>query len=104
MVKLVSLNETKGRKVYTELGDFFGEVEEGFIQNNKVYGWKIKSTNNSLLSKIMSSAKGVIIPQGLVNAIGDVMIISKTAVPAYTEKNTEQNEKKKGAESNEEAE
>ncbi len=94
MVKLVSLNETKGRRVYTELGDFFGEVEEGFIQNNKIYGWKIKSTTNSLLSKIMSSAKGVIIPQGLVTAIGDVMIISKTAVPAYTEKDKEAEGKK----------
>jgi sporulation protein YlmC with PRC-barrel domain len=86
MVKLVSLNETKGRKVYTELGDYFGEVEEGFVQNNKIYGWKIRSTSNSLLSRLMNAAKGVIIPHALVNAVGDIMIISKSAIPAYTEK------------------
>ncbi len=94
MVKLVSLNDTRGRKVYTELGDYFGEVEEGFVQNNKIYGWKIRSTSNSLLSRVMNAARGVIITHALVTAIGDIMIISKSAIPAYTDKEQEKKQLK----------
>lgn len=86
MLKMKSINNTKGKRVYTELGDYFGDVEEGYIQNNRIHGWKIKSTSNSLLSKIMRGAKGVIVPQGLIQAIGDIMIISKSSIPSYEEK------------------
>lgn len=86
MLKLKSVNETFGKKVYTELGDYFGDVEESFIQNNKVYGWKIKSTSSSLLQKMVSGAKGVIIPHQLVRAVGDIMIIAKSSIPSYEEK------------------
>jgi len=81
MLKMKSLKEVQGKKVYTEQGDYFGDIEEAFIQNNKVYGWKIKSTQTSLLAKVMTGAKGVIIPHPLINSIGDIMIISKSAMP-----------------------
>ena len=35
-----------------------------------------------LLSKVLGSARGVIVPHQLVKAVGDVMVISKSAVPS----------------------
>ena len=89
MLKLKSLNDTCGRKVYTESGDFFGEIEEAFVQNNKISGWKIRSTNDSMLSKMVSGAKGVIVPQPLIKAIGDIILISKSALPSLEEEKTQ---------------
>ncbi|MBT6774831.1 hypothetical protein HOA91_05680, partial [Candidatus Woesearchaeota archaeon] len=68
-------------KVFTDTGEYFGDVEESIIQTNKVSGWKIKSTKNSFLSRVIGSAKGVIVPHQLVKAVGDILIISKSAVP-----------------------
>ncbi|MBN1923842.1 MAG: PRC-barrel domain-containing protein [Nanoarchaeota archaeon] len=85
MLRMKSLNDTCGRKVYTETGEYFGDIEEAFVQNNKIYGWKIKSTTNSILSKMMSGAKGVIVPQPLIKAIGDIVLISKAAIPSIDE-------------------
>ncbi|PIU63058.1 hypothetical protein COX58_01130 [archaeon CG_4_10_14_0_2_um_filter_Archaea_38_6] len=85
MLKVKSLNDTCGRKVYTETGDYFGDIEEAFVQNNKIHSWKIKSTDNSTISKMMAGAKGVIVPQPLLKAIGDIVIISKSAMSSFSE-------------------
>ena len=82
MLKLKKLTETYGMKVFTEEGEYFGDIDEVVIQNNKLFGWKVKATRDSFLSKTVSGAKGVIIPQQLVKAVGDVMIISKAAIPS----------------------
>ena len=71
-------------RVYTETGDYFGDVEECILASTKVFGWKIKATKTSFLSKILGSAKGVIVPHQLVKAIGDIIIISKAAVPSIS--------------------
>ena len=68
--------------VYTDDGNYFGNVEEAVITSNKVYGWRIKATKNSKLGKVLGGAKGVIVPHQLVKSVGEVMIISKAAVPA----------------------
>ena len=38
---------------------------------------------------MLGSAKGVIVPHQLVKSIGDIMIISKAAVPSYSEGESE---------------
>ncbi len=68
-------------KVYTDMGEYFGNIEEAILQNNKIFGWRIKSTGGSFLSRTITGAKGVIVPHQLVKAAGDVMIISKAAIP-----------------------
>lgn len=83
MLKMKKISETFDMRVFTDQGDYFGDIEESILTNNKVFGWKIKATRNSFLSKVLGTAKGVIVPQQLVKAIGDVMIISKAAVPNY---------------------
>jgi len=70
-------------KVFTDTGDYFGDIEESILTANKVFGWRVKSTKNSFLNKVLGSAKGVIVPHQLVKSVGDIMIISKAAVPSY---------------------
>jgi sporulation protein YlmC with PRC-barrel domain len=91
MLKLKKVSESLGMKVYTNAGDFFGMVEEVEIISNRIYGWKIKPTKDSFLVKVIGGAKGVIVPHKLVDAIGDVMIISKTAVPSGSSEESVEN-------------
>lgn len=70
-------------KAFTDTGDYFGDVEEAILTSNKVFGWRVRSTKNSFLNKVLGNAKGVIVPHQLVKSIGDIMIISKAAVPNY---------------------
>tara|TARA_Y100000310_G_scaffold159627_1_gene159333 strand:+ start:86687 stop:86953 length:267 start_codon:yes stop_codon:yes gene_type:complete len=84
-----SLGEVYDMEVYTDMGDYFGDIEESILTTNKVFGWRIKATKSSFLSKILGGAKGVIVPHQLVKSIGDIMIISKSAIPSYEEKEEE---------------
>ena len=85
MLKMKKISETYDMRVFTDTGDYFGDVEDSIITSNKVFGWKIKATKNSFLSKVLGSAKGVIVPHQLVRAVGDVLIISKSAIPSHGE-------------------
>ena len=78
------ISETFDMKVFTDTGDYFGDVEESILTATKVFGWKVKATRNSFLARVLGSAKGVIVPHQLVKAVGDILIISKTAVPSYS--------------------
>lgn len=71
-------------KVFTDSGDYFGDIEESILTKNKVFGWRVRATKNSYLSKVLGSAKGVIVPHQLVKSVGDIMIISKAAIPQYS--------------------
>lgn len=83
MLKMKKITNTFDMKVFTDAGDYFGDIEEGILTQTKVFGWKVKATKNSFLAKVLGSAKGVIVPHQLVKAIGDIFIISKTAIPSY---------------------
>lgn len=85
MLKIKRVSEIFGLRVFTDAGDYFGDVEEAVLTNTKIGGWRIRATKNSYLVKILGSAKGVIVPHNLVSSIGDVMIISKNAIPAFKE-------------------
>jgi len=82
MLKMKKIKDCYNMKVFTDSGDYFGDVEEAIITTTKVAGWKVKATKESFLSKL-GSLKGVIVPHQLVKSIGDVMIISKASVPSY---------------------
>ena len=89
MLRMKRITETYDMKVFTDTGEYFGDVEETIIASNKVFGWKVRSTRNSFLSKVLGSAKGVIVPHQLVKSVGDIMIISKAAVPSHEEESEE---------------
>lgn len=83
MLKMKKITESYDMKVFSDDGDYFGDVEEGILTHSKVFGWRIRATKGSFLSRVLGSAKGVIVPHSLVKSIGDIMIISKAAMPAY---------------------
>lgn len=92
-LNLKKLSEVYEMKVFTDQGDYFGEIEESILTENKVFGWRVKATKNSALIKILGGAKGVIVPHQLVKAIGSIMIISKSAIPTYESEKEEELEK-----------
>ena len=83
MLKMKRVSETYEMKVFTDSGDYFGDIEESIVTKNRIFGWRVKASKNSYLNKVLGSAKGVIVPHQLVKAISDIMIISKSAVPSY---------------------
>lgn len=86
MLKLRRVSEMIGIPVYTDAGEFVGEVVEVNIVDNKVESWKIKVSKNSSLAMQLGGAKGIIVPHYSVKSISDVMIISKTIAPRGEEK------------------
>jgi len=74
-----------GAKVFTDGGDYFGEIEEVNLLGNRVDGWKIKVARDSSLVGFLGGAKGLIIPHQFVRAMGDVVLVSKSAVPIKDE-------------------
>ena len=83
MLKMKKISESYDMKVFTDNGEYFGDIEESILTQNKIFGWRVRATKNSFLNKVLGSAKGVIVPHQLVKSIGDIMIISKAAVPSY---------------------
>ena len=85
MLKLRNMTSVYDMKVFTDNGDYFGDIEEVIVTMTKIFGWRIRATRNSSLSQALGGAKGVIVPHRLVKAVGDIMVISKTAIPEYGE-------------------
>jgi len=83
MLRMKKITECYEMRVFTDNGEYFGDVEEVILTATKIFGWKVRATKNSFLNKVLGSAKGVIVPHQLVKNIGDIMIISKQAVPSY---------------------
>ena len=75
------ISETYEMRVFTDTGDYFGDVEEAIVHGTKISGWRVRATKNSFLNKVLGSAKGVIIPHNLVKSMGDIMIINRSAIP-----------------------
>ena len=88
-LKIKNVSDLYNMQVFTDSGDYFGDIEEAVLTNNKISGWRIKATRESFLSRILGGAKGVIVPHQLVKSIGDIMIISKAAIPSYEEEREE---------------
>ena len=85
MLKMKKISEAYDMKVFTDVGEYFGDIEESIITQNRIFGWRVRATKNSFLNKVLGSAKGVIVPHQLVKSIGDIMIISKAALPSSSE-------------------
>jgi len=85
MLKIKRISEVIGRRVFTDAGDFFGTIEEVNLVDNKIDGWKIIVSRASGLNSMLGGARGIIVPHQFVKAIGDVIVISKNAVPLKTD-------------------
>ena len=78
-MRVRKITEVIGLRAFTDSGEFFGEVEEANLKDNKIDGWRIKVGGNVV--SLVGGARGVIIPHQFVKAISDVFIINKTAMP-----------------------
>ncbi len=83
MLRIKKVSEVLGKQVYTAEGDYFGQVEEVSLVDNKIEGWRIRVGPG--LAGVLGGARGVIIPHGFVKAIGDVFIITKGSLPSRDE-------------------
>ncbi len=79
-MRIKKISDVIGLKVYTDSGDYFGEIEEANLHENKVDGWRIKV--GGAITNLIGGARGVIIPHQFVKAISDIFIINKSALPS----------------------
>ena len=79
MLRIKKMSEALGKHVYTSEGDYFGQIEEVTLVDNKVDGWRIKVGPG--IMGVLGGARGVIIPHQFVKAVGDVFIVTKTQLP-----------------------
>ena len=79
MLSIKKVSEVIGKRVFTDSGDFFGEVEEAILFENKVDSWRIRVAREMAVR--LNGARGVIIPHQFVKAIGDVFVINKASLP-----------------------
>lgn len=77
MLRIKKVSEVIGKQVYTSDGDYFGQIEEVNLVDNKVEGWRIR-VGSGFMSNI-GGARGVIIPHQFVKAIGDVLVVNSAA-------------------------
>ncbi len=83
MLKIKKVSEVMNKHVYTAEGEYFGQVEDVNLMDNKVDGWKIR-VNGSFVSSL-GGARGVIIPHQFVKAIGDVFVITGSSIPSKSD-------------------
>lgn len=86
MLKIKKVSESIGRKVYTDFGEYFGEIEEANITDNKIAGWRIKVAGG--IGSLLGGARGVVIPHSFVRAVGDIFIINHSSLPLEKEQET----------------
>ena len=76
MLRIKKISEVVGKHVYTNDGDYFGQIEEVNLVENKIESWRIKM-GQGFMSNL--GAKGVIVPHQFVKAIGDVVVVNAGA-------------------------
>ena len=85
MLKIMQVSDIVGMKLFTDSGDFLGVVEEANLVDNKLDSWRIRVGRDSTLAPMLSGARGLIIPHQYIKAFGEVVIVSKAAVPVKDE-------------------
>ena len=80
MLRIKKISEVIGRKAYTDTGDYFGDIEEVNLIENKIDGWRIKVSGD--FGGFIGGARGVIIPHQFVRAVGDIIIVSRSSLPS----------------------
>jgi len=83
MLRIKKTSEIVGKNVFTSDGDFFGQVDDVNLTENKIEGWKIKIGSGFL--SMFGGAKGVVIPHQMVRAIGDIVLVNKNSLPTRNE-------------------
>ena len=88
MLRIKKISEVLGRNVYTDTGDFLGQIEEVNLSENKIDGWRIRIVGG--MSHLVSGARGIIVPHQFVKAVGDIFIVNKASLPIREESEIEE--------------
>ena len=83
MLRIKKVSEILGKHVYTSDGDYFGQIEEANLVDNKIEGWRVKIGNSFM--NVFGGARGVVIPHQFVKAVGDILIVNKASLPMKDE-------------------
>ena len=78
-MKIKKITDVINKKVFTDTGDYFGEIEETNLIENKVDSWRIRISGS--MGSFLGGAKGVIIPHQFVKAVGHIVIVSRANLP-----------------------
>lgn len=90
MLRIKKISAMLGKRVFTDIGDFFGEIEEAILTENKVDSWRIRVSRE--MARNLNGARGVIIPHQFVKAIGDVFVVNGSSLPTMSsEPSSEEN-------------
>lgn len=79
MLRIKKISAMIGKRVFTDSGDLFGDVEEVVLAENKIDSWKIKVAKD--MARTLSGARGVVIPHQFIKAIGDVVVVNAASLP-----------------------
>ena len=79
MLRIKKISAMVGKRVFTDAGDLFGDIEEVVLAENKIDSWKIRVSKD--MARNLNGAKGVVIPHQFVKAIGDVVVINAASLP-----------------------
>lgn len=79
MLKIKKISAMLGKRVFTDAGDNFGDIEEVVLAENKIDSWRIRVSKE--MARNLNGARGVIIPHQFVKAIGDVVVINSASLP-----------------------
>ena len=85
MLRIKKMSEAVSKHVYTSDGDHFGQIEDVNLVDNKIDGWKIRLSTGFMGA--LGGARGVVIPQQFVRAIGDIFIINRASLPSRDDQN-----------------
>ena len=79
MLKIKKISAMLGKRVFTDSGDLFGEIEEVTLAENKIDSWRIRVSKD--MGRSLNGARGIIIHHQFVKAIGDVFVINSANLP-----------------------
>lgn len=76
-VDVKNLLDTFGKDVFTDRGEYCGQIENVKVDLNRfrIGSIVLKADRRTYLGKILGGKKGVVIPYQFIKAVGDIVII-----------------------------
>lgn len=86
-ISVKDVSDMFAKDVFTNKGFYCGKVSdmEFDLSRYKVRSIVIEAAKNSLLGKMVAGKKGVVVPYGMVQSVGDVVIIKHISEAAFPE-------------------
>ncbi len=91
-VSVKDVSDMFAKDVFTNRGFYCGKVSdiEIDLSRYKVRSLVIEAARNSTLGKIVGGKKGVVVPYGMVQSVGDVVIIKHINEAAFPDESPEE--------------